>query len=923
MDEDIQSMIVLDANYDKDVIFLDSMSSSRTAATPSSNYGGHFSGTRPVRRKATSLRATPNHVMGASQPPTPVTRVYPASVNATPGVTRRLSSAAGSITSLAPATNSNTVCRNQLICPLCSQYYSDPRMLPCLHSFCTKCIEQLKREGNIMKCPTCGSSKGLSNEMNVGQLPKNLWLAHQVEIATYEDKLGSELHDVPCDRCVKQANGFSIVFCSECCLFLCRCCSDDHKWCRDTVKHDLIDVGRALKRGRSNPTAAVKTPVIIQPKVVKCIKHSGENYKFYCQSCEELICQECMVHQHKGHENIYLEQVASQCRHELQEWLDKCNYALTDLDVAIGNVEEMHELLQERKKQVENEIDTNCELLHKALEERRRVLREKCKDISEGKADVLQCQLEEFQKIRELTEHTILESSNAIKNQSSAEIVSTRRVIVEQMKQAFNQFQQMSLSLSSDDVITTAFNVTCVTERISQFGSFTDLCIPQKSGIQHGLAIPYAIVGKKRHIKVVMRDDCGLPMKSMVPFQVSIVGKGEQESITQKVDVTQCQDGSTDLSFVPITSGTFELFVSVRSEGISGSPFPFYFREERNYCYMDRNPQVFAVGQHTYGVAVHNSGDVFASNSVNGCIQVFYKDGSEKHKLGSPGSGNGQLNKPWGLAMDRDVLYVVDRGNRRVVLFSVLTGDYVGQFGAADLTDPMCVCLDNCGHVFVTDGPKHQVQVFSTEGVHKHTILCNTYPYDVAIDNAGYIHIAYYNNTTVQMFASEGGRKSSTSPHHTSIASLLSPPHFNISGSISMVSDFITGMSHRHGKSSPSVAELRGGEVDEPPLLNNKTSNIPSAMYNNSCIQVFSPDGKRGLYSYSTNESLVYPTGLAMDDEGYRFIADSNHHCLRVLNPTGKEIHQCGGLNFPYGVAIDIAGHVYVADSSNHRIVKY
>ena len=72
-----------------------------------------------------------------------------------------------------------------------------------------------------------------------------------------------------------------------------------------------------------------------------------------------------------------------------------------------------------------------------------------------------------------------------------------------------------------------------------------------------------------------------------------------------------------------------------------------------------------------------------------------------------------------------------------------------------------------------------------------------------------------------------------------------------------------------------------------------------------------------------TDENLVYPTGLAMDDEGYRFIADSNHHCLHVLNPTGKEIHQCTGLNFPYGVAIDVTGHVYVADSSNHRIVKY
>ena len=105
-------------------------------------------------------------------------------------------------------------------------------------------------------------------------------------------------------------------------------------------------------------------------------------------------------------------------------------------------------------------------MLHKALEERRIVLCEKCKDIFEGKADVLQSQMEAFQRIRQVTEHTILESSNAITNQSSAEVISTKHVILEQIKQAFNQFQQMSLNLSSDDVITTAFNVTCVTENL-------------------------------------------------------------------------------------------------------------------------------------------------------------------------------------------------------------------------------------------------------------------------------------------------------------------------------------------------------------------------------------------------------------------------------------------------------------------------
>jgi hypothetical protein len=41
-------------------------------------------------------------------------------------------------------------------CPICLEIYSDPRMLPCQHSFCRGCLERLsENDGRWGRCPQC------------------------------------------------------------------------------------------------------------------------------------------------------------------------------------------------------------------------------------------------------------------------------------------------------------------------------------------------------------------------------------------------------------------------------------------------------------------------------------------------------------------------------------------------------------------------------------------------------------------------------------------------------------------------------------------------------------------------------------------------------------------------------------------------
>ena len=56
----------------------------------------------------------------------------------------------------------------QLTCPVCLEHYTNPKTLPCLHSFCQHCLEGLpldkKNETYYLSCPTCRHCTELPEE---------------------------------------------------------------------------------------------------------------------------------------------------------------------------------------------------------------------------------------------------------------------------------------------------------------------------------------------------------------------------------------------------------------------------------------------------------------------------------------------------------------------------------------------------------------------------------------------------------------------------------------------------------------------------------------------------------------------------------------------------------------------------------------
>lgn len=136
-------------------------------------------------------------------------------------------------------------------------------------------------------------------------------------------------------------------------------------------------------------------------------------------------------------------------------------------------------------------------------------------------------------------------------------------------------------------------------------------------------------------------------------------------------------------------------------------------------------------------------------------VQVFDGTNTFVRQLKLASTPGGQLTGAAGMAIGPgNRLYVVDSQTPRVLVFDT-NGNYLSQFGSADLQQPLRIATDTSGNVYVTNGS--DVKKFNSRGTLLTTIGSGGQAiYDVRVDADGNIYTIDVGSNKVAVYSAAG-----------------------------------------------------------------------------------------------------------------------------------------------------------------------
>ena len=228
-------------------------------------------------------------------------------------------------------------------------------------------FEYNKSPVSYLTCPQCRAEHKIIEPNGVNGFLTDFVIENQLRERRSSTNGSSDL--IHCDGCNENSEPV-VACCYDCAEYLCEFCSKAHQRLKKFVGHNVRVLSGLDKDCKE--TIVLRKP---QERYV-CARHPTETVQLYCQSCDAIVCNKCIVScADSGHKLSEIDSITRKKVHkQLFSLSEKVSKGLKQEMKNLNYVKRVEKATNEMATDVQQKINNICDSYVAALEKRRKEL---------------------------------------------------------------------------------------------------------------------------------------------------------------------------------------------------------------------------------------------------------------------------------------------------------------------------------------------------------------------------------------------------------------------------------------------------------------------------------------------------------------------------------------------------------------------
>ena len=548
----------------------------------------------------------------------------------------------------------------EMSCSVCMSTFTNPKILPCFHTFCLHCLNELQRtsgkHGEIT-CPECRRKFQVPGSGYPKDLPANFRMNSLLDVMAIQK---CNVSGVKCGNCDKtSAQSF---YCFKCCAFWCDDCIAAHNIIRANKDHKVLAIKDFQDQDIEN---VLRRPVFCQKE-----HHENKKLKFFCKDCEVAICNTCVVTLHEGHVKVPLQDAANERKLRLESLLESQKEKGLQKRNMITRLQSECNEIQEQvacvKKSAQNLVDNLMRVIEAKKQELFKEVEDKAQQSIERLVEQQSDVENELQRIETLIEKT----ETFLKRSTNAEIVHLNTLFQEEVT---DEAELVDCDRKDLGHFVFFANKSLMAKANSEgVGSLKQIISQTKSSNSKAEAngITEMTVGLEAQFVLTTRNAENEQCYEQCDIVTVEIRNDNGRECATEAQVQDNKDGSYNISYFAKEAGTCQTSVMINGEHVSGSPFTVQVKPRQYKPVLSFGGEGSSAGMFDgpWGVAVNERNEIAVTDRDNKRVQIFRSDGTYLRSFGRMGDQEGEFFHPTGIAY-------LNNGNIVVADSTVLTTD--------------------------------------------------------------------------------------------------------------------------------------------------------------------------------------------------------------------------------------------------------